>query len=199
MPDTEEGDESAPGWEAIDAAIKPLVGKANPVHWGTGTSLPDQGGLWGVSGYERGDHWFYITYGLSELFGKVSDDLSTSGWGEELTMRLLRGGANAVPDWPAKLLARLGEIVYQRAAPFLPGGRMLIPDHPADVPPAVCWAPDPELPAIETPHGRLVFVATVGVDEATMQRMRSSTTDQVLDAIRETNPLLVSGRPPLTW
>lgn len=45
-------------------------------------------GIWGVSAYRLPSHWFVVTYGLSELYTKVSDDPSTSGWGEELTMRV---------------------------------------------------------------------------------------------------------------
>ncbi len=41
-------DDEAPGWDAIDAAIHPLVGDATPSHFGsTTTMLPNQDGLWG--------------------------------------------------------------------------------------------------------------------------------------------------------
>jgi hypothetical protein len=125
-------------------AIGPIVGGRRPLHWGAGTQLPGQGGLWSVSAYGLDDHWFLITYGLSELFTKDTDDPEVSGWGEELTMWVLRNG-DEPPVWAVRLLARLGELVYQRATPFLPGGRLEIPDASNGVPPAVAWVDDPIL------------------------------------------------------
>jgi suppressor of fused-like protein len=39
----------------------------------------------------RPDHWHLVTYGLSELDDKESDDAGVSGWGFELTFRLAAG------------------------------------------------------------------------------------------------------------
>jgi hypothetical protein len=49
--------DDAPGWDAIDAALLPIVGDRQPLHWGTDTHLPGQGGLWGLSAYALDDHW----------------------------------------------------------------------------------------------------------------------------------------------
>jgi suppressor of fused-like protein len=175
------------------------VGDLEPHHWGTGTGLPDQDGLWGISAYVRSDQWLFVTHGLSELFGKVGSDPNISGWGEELTIRVLRSGDDVPPAWPVRLLARLGELVFQRAEPFLPGGRLQIPDAPEGFPPAVCWAEDPELGPVTGPLGRFEFVATVGISGATLAEMQASSTRSVLDAKRRANPELVAGGPGLTW
>jgi hypothetical protein len=135
--------DEAPGWDAIDAAIRPLVGDLEPRHWATGTGLPDQDGLWGISAYRRTDHWFFVTYGLSELFQKVWEDPQVSGWGEELTMRLALDGDDGPPEWGAKLLARLGTLVFQRASRYAPGGRQQFGDARGDIPAAVCFAGGP--------------------------------------------------------
>lgn len=191
-------DDEAPGWDAIETAIASLVEGREPLHWGTATSLPDQDGLWGISAYDQGSHWFFVTYGLSELFTKVSDDPLVSGWGEELTMRLHRD-SEAPPDWAVRVLARLGELVFQRAAPFLPGGRIEIPDPANGAPPALAWIEDPELAPIATPFGSVQFVATVGISQAQVEAMRASSTATVLDAVRANNPLLIVGRDGLIW
>jgi suppressor of fused protein SUFU len=190
-------DIDAPGWDAIDAAIAPLVGDITPIHWGTGSGLPDQAGLWGVSAYARTGHWFFISYGVSELFQKVTDEPSVSGWGEELTMRIARTGDESAPEWAAKLLARLGELVFIRSTPFLPGGRMEIPNREGNVPQGLAWAEDPELEGIITPFGSVDFVTTVGVSMQTIEAMRATSTRDVLDQIRERNPLLITGGPGL--
>ena len=191
--------DEAPGWDAIDAAIAPLVADTAPLHWGTGTAIPDQSGIWGISAYDRGDHWFLITYGLSELFTKVTDVPEVSGWGEELTMRIARSGEEAPPSWAPKFLARLGELVFEQQTPYLPGGRLKFQDADDGIPPAVAWEDDPELPDITTLFGAVRFVTTVGVSRAVLERMRSSTTAEVLATIRVENPLLITGGPGLTW
>ncbi|MGD9795144.1 MAG: suppressor of fused domain protein [Acidimicrobiia bacterium] len=190
--------DEAPGWDSIDAAIQPLVGSRQPHHWGTGTGLPDQDGIWGVSAYLVDDHWFFVTYGLSELFTKVSDDATVSGWGEELTFRL-RAEADEPPVWAARLMARLGQLVFQHGAPFLPGARMEISDAVDGVPPAVCWTEDPLLPPFVSPFGSVQFVATVGLPSLQLELMRDSSTGSVLDAIRGDNPLLVGRSTGLEW
>jgi hypothetical protein len=190
--------DEAPGWDAIDAAIRPFVGDREPRHWATGTGLPDQDGLWGISAYRRTDHWFFVTYGLSELFQKVWEDPQVSGWGEELTLRLALDGDDGPPEWGAKLLARLGTLVFQRAIRYAPGGRQQFGDARGDIPAAVCFAADPELPdPIATVHGTFTFVATVPISEGMLEAMRRASTSEVLDQVRRDNPLLIAGGPGL--
>ncbi|MGH9288239.1 MAG: suppressor of fused domain protein [Acidimicrobiales bacterium] len=104
--------DEAPGWDAIDAALRPVVEDRVPDHWSTGSGLPDQGRLWGIRAYRFVDHVLYVTYGLSELFMKVSDDEAVSGWGAGLTMRVVPPSGDRPPTWPVRLLARLGELVF---------------------------------------------------------------------------------------
>ncbi len=182
--------EDAPGWDSIDAAIRPLVGDVTPSHFGTpATMLPNQGGLWGISAYDLGSHWFLVTYGLSELFQKVSDDLSVSGWGEELTMHA--APATDVPMWAVQLLGRLGTLVYERSTPFLPGGLLEFPGAVPPLPPVVCWTEAGDLGVIDTPNGSVQFVQTVGISEDDLDMMRTESTEAVLDRRRSTDPLLV--------
>lgn len=100
-------DVNAPGWDAIDTALRRVWPGQEPLHWGT-AHLPDQDGLYGISAFRTHTTWTYVTYGLTELFTKVGDDPSTSGWGFELTMRVPADGPEP-PRWPRALLARLGE------------------------------------------------------------------------------------------
>ena len=186
-------EDEAPGWDAIDAALRPLVSDTAPLHWG-GTNLPDQGGLWGVSAYPRPEHWFFVTYGLSELFLKVGDDPEISGWGEELTMRLHRGESPDPPAWAAPFLGRLGELVFQRSTAYAIGTRLQFNDGGSDIPPAVAFAADPELSSeLRTPNGRLQFVAVVPINLATLDQMRASSTVEVVEKLRVDNPLLIGG------
>lgn len=135
-----------------------------------------------------------VSYGLSELFGKVSDDPEVSGWGQELTMNV--APATDVPRWAVQLLGRLGTLVYERETPFLPGGRLEFPRVGSPLPPAVCWTEPRDLGTIDTPNGSVQFVQTVGISEHELELMQAETTEAVLDRRRTTDPLLLW--PPLT-
>src|SRR5688572_24481090 len=97
---------NAPGWDAIEATVRgQLDVDGAPLHWSTGV-LPGQDGVYGTSAYRVPGSWFFVTFGLTELYEKESDDLAVSGWGFELTMRTPRpDGVQQPPQWPLTLLA----------------------------------------------------------------------------------------------
>src|SRR6187402_878939 len=73
------------GWDAIDARLAELYGDVEPMHWGTIVSWrlggPDP--LDGISAYDNPGpprHWHFVSYGLSDLFDKESEDPARSGW-----------------------------------------------------------------------------------------------------------------------
>jgi suppressor of fused-like protein len=188
------------GWDAIDAALAPVVGRTVPQHWDNAAARKGELGLWGVSAYPLGGHWLFVTYGLTELFAKASGDPGISGWGEELTMRVVRAEGTPVPRWPVRLLGLLGKEIFRRSDPFLPGGRMLVPGAADGAPPALCWALDPLLRPVEGPFGRFIFATTIGIATSVYEAMNAtSTTEEHLEPIQARNPLLISGGPGLTW
>jgi hypothetical protein len=191
--------EQAPGWVAIDAALAAVVGDVEPQHWGNDAVRAGALGLWGLSAYPLDGHWLFVTYGLTELFGKASGDPGISGWGEELTMRVARTDGERVPAWPVRVLGRLGQLVFERATPFLPGGRLAVPGAAQGAPPALCFALDPQLAPVEGPLGRFIFTTAVGIPTRMFEAMRDSTTDDELAPVRERNPLLISGTAGLIW
>ncbi|WP_246019646.1 suppressor of fused domain protein [Bacilliculturomica massiliensis] len=79
------------GWEAITQAFERIYPEQNnPLHFGTLISWmlggPDP--LDGISVYDGGDFWHFVTYGFSELYDKESEDPERSGYGFELTVKL---------------------------------------------------------------------------------------------------------------
>jgi suppressor of fused-like protein len=67
-------DDWAPGWDAIDLALKPTYGDQIPLHWGT--AIPRMLGgpdpIDGISAYLRSEpvsHWHFVTYGFPEVVG----------------------------------------------------------------------------------------------------------------------------------
>jgi hypothetical protein len=185
----------APGWDAIDTALAKILPGQQPLHWGT-NRLPGQDGLYGLSAYRQGDHWFFVSYGLSELFAKESEDKAVSGWGFELTMRAV--GADAEPPaWPRALLDRLGSVVYSSGRPFGVGHRLdavsqITGGNPPTRLTCIAFTEDPKLGTIETPNGSVTFLAVVGITPDELAEMKASTTATVLDAMRSANPLLIT-------
>ena len=85
--EAENTDDSTPGWHAIDAEFNRLYpDQPNPLHYGTVIKYmlggPDP--LDGISVYDAGDFWHFVSYGLSELYTKESDDPEYSGYGLSL-------------------------------------------------------------------------------------------------------------------
>src|SRR5215831_5073203 len=92
MSHSSERADEAPGWDALDAALRPIYGDREPYHVGTiipyALGGPDP--IHGISAYKNAEprrHWHLITYGFSELWAKQSSDRDVSGFGFELTFR----------------------------------------------------------------------------------------------------------------
>ena len=91
--------DEAPGWDAITAAMERLYpGQEKPPHLGTdfharvvfgGPEVID--GFSAYAATEPVPHWHWVTYGLTELYAKESDDPEWSGYGFELTMHVPQG------------------------------------------------------------------------------------------------------------
>lgn len=89
-------DNAAPGWDAITAAFDRLYpGQKNPKHYAPIISMRFGGNdpLDGISIYDGGDYWHFVTYGFSELYEKESQDQEYSGYGMEFTMKLKKDSA----------------------------------------------------------------------------------------------------------
>ena len=82
---------NAQGWDAITNECERVYpNQKNPKHYGTLVSyrLGGNDPLDGISVYDGGDYWHFVTYGLSELYDKESDIEEVSGYGMEFTFKL---------------------------------------------------------------------------------------------------------------
>jgi hypothetical protein len=185
--------DEAPGWDAIEAAVATKVTDRNPLHWGS-NKLPGQG-LYGLSAYRCAEHWLLVTFGLTELFSKDSDDPEVSGWGFELTMRVPLDGEQP-PTWSLRLLERLVDYVFTSGRAFAedhrmdPGGPITGKDTTRLR--AIAFAADPELPPIDSPHGSARFLTVVGITADELDRMKATTTAEVLSELATRSPMLVT-------
>ncbi len=190
------------GWQAIDKVLDQVYGNQEPFHYGT--LKPYQLGgpdpLDGISAYKSDEappHWHFITYGMSELYTKESDNPDLSGFGIEFTFRLVRAAKEEKPPtWGLNFLQNLARYVYQTGNVFDVGHRMDINgpialEHKTDIH-AIAFIQDPQLGAVETPHGYLKFLQIVGITSAELKTMQQWTTADFLAILSADNPLLVT-------
>lgn len=195
-------DEPVPGWDAINAALVPLYGDEEPLHWGTilrwRMGGPDP--LDGVSAHRAAGpppHWHYVSYGLSELYEKESDDPAVSGWGIELTFRLRRAPSDTTaPLWPVSLLQNLARYVFESGNVLYPGHHLdlngpIALDEPTAIR-AVAFTEDTQLGTIDTPNGSLGFVQVVGLTTDEYEAAQDWDTTELLKVVMSSEPLLIT-------
>lgn len=116
----------APGWDAITQAFQKLYpGQDNPLHFGClipwRLGGPDP--LQGVSVYDGGDYFHFVTYGLSDLYEKESEDPEYSGYGFEFTLKLRKAGLE--DEWAeinnvVGILESMAKLTFEGGEQFYP-------------------------------------------------------------------------------
>jgi hypothetical protein len=195
--------DDAPGWDAIDGALARLYGDTKPHHWGAVIrwSLGGQDPLDGISVYGRTDpfpHWHYVSYGMTDLYLKESEDPAESGWGFEFTFRLARDPSDTdAPVWPANLLQNLARYVFNSGNWFEAGHHMnvngpIAGDRPDTAIRAIAFVEDPELRTIETVHGRVRFLQVVGLTMEEYEAVQLWNTIALLETLAPSLPLFIT-------
>jgi hypothetical protein len=191
--------DSAPGWDAIDRALSRLYLRQEPKQYGplgNGGNEP----LAAIRAYPRitpVPHWHFVTYGFSELHGKTSDDPLRSGFGFELTFRLANpDDSEEPPAWVPDFLQNLARYVFEsgnvfHAGHYLNANGPIAADTATRIQ-AVAFAPDPELPAIDTENGRVEFLQAVGITNEEEFALKRWSTLRVLDVFLDYLPLWVT-------
>lgn len=168
------------GWKAIEAAcLKMYPGQTNPKHYGTIISWRFGGNdpLDGISIYDGGDYYHFVTFGLSEIYEKESENKEYSGFGFELTVKLKKDGLDdeeasirgmcGILQAIARLTFNNGEIfrpdeyIYTgKTTGMDPAGKSLITGFITQL---------DSLGEIESPNGKLQFVELIGVTDAELK------------------------------
>jgi hypothetical protein len=191
-----------PGWDAIDAALRSIYGQQEPLHFGTLVRFalggPDP--LDGISAYvnlQPLPHWHLISYGLSELYTKSSEDAEMSGFGYEFSMRVARdANEERPPVWAMNLMQNLARLPAVHGSYFdewhtidCNGPICLGADTKLT---AVAFTLDPQLGKIQTPHGRLKFLQIVGLTGDELSAKNAWNSQKLLELMAESNPLLIT-------
>lgn len=195
----------ATGWDAIEEQMKRLYGEQEPKHYGTLVPyiLGGKDPLNGISAYKAEKpypHWHFVTFGFSELYAKESNDPEYSGYGFELTFRLSRTAEEQEPPaWALNLLQNMARYVFS-SGNFFASGHHLDANGPiclgADSKlTALAFTDDPELPAIDTPNGRVEFLQMVGITADELEAMTTWNTNAFLQAASEVLPYYITDLP----
>jgi hypothetical protein len=158
---------------------------------------PDQAPLDQVTGHRVDDHWHLVTYGLSEIDAKESDDPEVSGWGFELTVRVeAPGDSEEEPAWAVDLLTNLAVYVWTSRHPFAPGHHLALGgpirlDSDTRLT-AAAVVRDPTLGETTGPFGSVEFLQVVGMTDDELELCRAWSTDGVLELLTGRDPMLVT-------
>lgn len=201
--------DNAPGWDAIDAALWPIYGKREPLHYGTVVpyALGGPDPIHGISAYknlEPQPHWHFVTYGISELWDKESTDPEVSGYGFELTFRpTCKPKDRKPPNYALNFLQNLARYVFESGNVFGVGHTLPLNgpiEEGSDTRVhAVSFIHDPQLPPIQTPNGRVEFLQIVGLTMDELEAISSWNAAAFLELRRRDDPLLLTDLGRGSW
>ncbi len=207
--------DSAPGWDAIDAAFAKLYpGLADIApHFGRADARLPGEGIWGITAYPNTEtpqpHWHLVTYGFSNVFESHPTPDEDDIWTDfEWTFRvaadidLTEPLAPQVPTWSLLLMQRLGDLVFSgrdmldAGHRIQVGGPITLGEPQTDLT-AIMFGEDPQLTQVDTGFGHLRFVQLVGVTSDRVAAAQSlangvSGTFRILESMAASNPLLIT-------
>lgn len=170
----EEKEVEAIGWDAIDKEVDRVYpGQDNPKHyaaivkWRFGGPDP----LDGISVYDGGDYWHFVTYGLSELYEKESDNKEWSGFGMEFTFKLKKDNYSDEEQeikCVCGLLQQIARITFKSGELFQPfeylytGQTEGIDSKQKSNITGFITIPDTKFNTLNTKNGRVDFVEFIG-------------------------------------
>lgn len=179
------------GWDAItDEFERVYPGQTNPKHYGTIIKwiLGGNDPLDGISVYDGGDFWHFVSYGLTEIYDKETDDPEVSGYGYELTLKLKKYDHE---DEEAEIrnicgiLQMIARLTFTKGEIFLPN-EYIYTGQTAGIDAGqksnltgFITVTDPAVNAIDTPNGRVEFLELIGMTDAELKTL--STVGSVMD------------------
>lgn len=173
----------SPGWDAIEEAVSNLY-QGEPLqveHFGVLISwrLGGKDPLDGISIYDGGDYYHFVTFGLSELYEKETKDPEYSGYGFELTVKLKK---SCIEDEEgefrcmAGILQAVARISYEQGDFFAPDeyiytGQTAGMDIKQKSQITGFITKEDEMGEIMTPNGKVQFVQLIGATDAELKTL----------------------------
>ncbi len=188
-------EDDAVGWDAIDAELEKLYGETEPRHYGSIIKywMGGEDPLDGTSIYdcnEQTPHRHIISYGMSELYFSPPCKLDPDS----------EYGTPHEPFWAINLMNNLGRYVFESKKwfepyHFIPANSPIRSDTETALV-GIAFVPDPKLPAIDTPNGKVDFLQMVGLTQSELdwlwQDPSTARCQELIDKMRVDNPLLIT-------
>ena len=168
-------DITAVGWDAITAEAERIYPEQkNPKHyaaiikWALGGPDP----LDGISVYDGGEYWHFVTYGLSELYEKKSENKEYSGYGMEFTFKLKKynyENEEAEIRCVCGILQQIAKITFMKGELFNPyeylytGQTQGIDSKKQSNITGFITIPDTKFNTLSTENGKVDFIEFIGV------------------------------------
>ncbi|MCA9618747.1 MAG: suppressor of fused domain protein [Myxococcales bacterium] len=197
-----------PGWDALADHLAAIYGDA-PARYYVSDATLAQGGtdaldVIAVYAAEEGaPHWHLVSFGLSELDEKVFNKPEISGFGLELSLRVMREADDERPPaWALELMQTLGCYVALTGRPHEPGQHLplgpLDPERDSELT-AVIFAEDRVLGELDTPLGHLRYIQIVGITADERELCDAWDGEAFLDVLLGQEPMLLTdlARPSL--
>ncbi len=176
---------NAQGWDAIDAECDRVYpNQKNPKHYGTLIKWKFGGNdpLDGISIYDGGDYWHFVTYGLSELYEKETDNKDISGYGMEFTFKLKKDNYENEENeikCVCGILQSIARITFTKGEIFnvfenlYTGQTVGIDSKQKSNITGFITVPDDKFKEIDTPNGKVFFVEFIGVTDNELKAIRN--------------------------
>lgn len=183
MPPKTEEQIEAPGWEAIEKEfMRVYPGQNKPKHYGTiikwivGGNDP----LDGISVYDGGDFWHFVSFGLTEIYEKECENKDISGYGYELTFKLKKNQFENEEDEIRNIcgiLQMIARMTFTNGELFQPfeflytGQQEGFDAYKKSKLTGFITIKDPTVETIDTPNGRVEFLEIVGMTDAELKTL----------------------------
>ncbi len=171
------------GWDAITQEFERVYpGQDNPKHYGPiikwifGGNDP----LDGISIYDGGKYWHFVSFGLTEIYDKESGCPETSGYGYELTFKLKKDNYE---DEEAEIrnicgiLQMIARLTFTKGEVFQPfefiytGQTTGIDAKQKSNLTGFITVKDPTVETINTPNGKVEFLELIGMTDAELKTL----------------------------
>ena len=177
------------GWDAItEACEKVYPTQKNPKHYGTLINWRFGGNdpLEGISIYDGGEYWHFVTYGLSELYDKETDDKDISGYGMEFTFKLKKDNYEneeaeikcicGILQSIARITFTQGEMFYSYEYLYTGQTQGIDTKMESNIT-GFITIPDQEIDSIVTPNGKVDFVEFIGATNEELLALKNKELD----------------------
>lgn len=173
------------GFDAITSECEKIYpGQKEPIHYETliGWDFGGNAPLDAISVYDGGDYYHFVTYGLSELYDKKSEDKELSGYGMEFTFKLKKDNCDdgdaeieCICDILQSIARRTftkGELFHAYEYLYLEQKQGIDVNKKSKII-GFITIPDLQFSILDTPNGKVHFVEFVGVTDSELQAIKN--------------------------